>query len=62
MSASVRKKVQYWREKMIDAKVADVRALPKGSKLSEREARLVNRTAAGALATEASQPLSSQPE
>ena len=42
MTAAERQKVKYWREKMIDAKVADVRDLPKGAKLTDREVRLVN--------------------
>lgn len=44
MSDAERSKVAYWRKKMAAAGVADVRLLPKSSKLTEREIRLVNTT------------------
>jgi hypothetical protein len=44
MSASERQKVKYWRDKMGKAGVSDVRCLPKASKLSDREVRLINAT------------------
>jgi hypothetical protein len=44
MSASERQKVKYWRDKMVNAGVENVRLLPKSSKLTEREVRLVNAT------------------
>ena len=53
MTPAERKKVAYWRDKMIDAGLADVRDLPKGEKLSEREVRLVNRTSASIIAARA---------
>ena len=43
MTAAERQKVRYWRAKMMEAGVTDVRALPKGEKLSAREVRLINR-------------------
>ena len=46
MTPAERKKVAYWRDKMIQADVVDARDLPKGGQLSEREVRLINRTSA----------------
>ncbi|WP_267360927.1 MULTISPECIES: hypothetical protein [unclassified Methylobacterium] len=44
MSDAERSKVAYWRKKMAAADIADVRLLPKSSKLTEREIRLTNAT------------------
>ena len=53
MTPAERKKIGYWRAKMIEAGVADVRDLPNGGKLTEREVRLVNRTSMSAIAARA---------
>lgn len=44
MTDKERSKAMYWRAKMYAAGVTDVRQLPKATKLSDREIRLVNAT------------------
>jgi hypothetical protein len=44
MTPKERQKVKFWRDKMVAAGVTDVQDLPKASKLSEREIRLINAT------------------